>query len=139
MSEHTTCKQRILFYERHSEGETYEEIARAMGVSRECVRYWCRRQRAGRGVHSQYQRKPSGLLSRFCTTSPFGPPAFAVGTSALGSGSDSACSLSESCVAWTTIAQSGSNWTLSSSMGAVSSQATTADRTSTSETTSTCA
>lgn len=65
MSEHTTCKQRILFYERHSEGETYEEIARAMGVSRECVRYWCRRQRAGRGVHSQYQRKPSGLLSRF--------------------------------------------------------------------------
>ena len=65
MSEQTTCKQRTLFYQRHSRGETYEEIACGMGVSRECVRYWCRRQRAGKGVQSQYQRKSSGLLSRF--------------------------------------------------------------------------
>ena len=65
MSEQTTCTQRRLFYQRHSGGETYEEIARGMGVSRECVRYWCRRQRAGKGVQSQYPRKPAGLLSHF--------------------------------------------------------------------------
>ena len=65
MGEQTTCKQRSMFYQRHCQGETYEEIARAMGVSRECVRYWCRRQRAGLGVQSQYHRKPTGLLSRF--------------------------------------------------------------------------
>jgi transposase InsO family protein len=65
MSEQTTCKQRSLFYRRHCQGETYEEIARDMGVSRECVRYWCRRQRAGKGVQSQYYRKPSGLASHF--------------------------------------------------------------------------
>ncbi|MFM8877201.1 MAG: sigma factor-like helix-turn-helix DNA-binding protein, partial [Anaerolineae bacterium] len=39
MGEQTTCKQRSLFYQRHCQGETYEEIAEAMGVSRECVRY----------------------------------------------------------------------------------------------------
>lgn len=65
MSEQTTCKQRSLFYQRHCRGETYEVIAQAMGVSRECVRYWCRRQREGQGVQSQYHRQPAGLLSRF--------------------------------------------------------------------------
>ena len=65
MSEHTTCKQRRLFYQRHSRGETYEAISRAMGVSRECVRYWCRRQRTGQGVQNQYQRKAPGILRRF--------------------------------------------------------------------------
>jgi len=65
MGEQTTCKQRSTFYQRHCQGETYEEIAQSMGVSRECVRYWCRRQRAGLGVQSQYHRKPSGLLSHF--------------------------------------------------------------------------
>jgi transposase InsO family protein len=65
MSEHTTGRQRRLFYERHKDGETYDEIARNMGVSRECVRYWCRRQRDGGGVQSRYHKKPKGLLSRF--------------------------------------------------------------------------
>lgn len=65
MGEQTTYKQRSTFYQRHCQGETYEEIAQAMGVSRECVRNWCRRQRAGLGVQSQYHRKASGLLSRF--------------------------------------------------------------------------
>lgn len=65
MSEHTTGRQRRLFYERHIHGETYEEIALDMGVSCECVRYWCRRQRAGKGVENQYQRAAPGLLSRF--------------------------------------------------------------------------
>jgi len=36
MSEHTTGKQRELFYQRHQGGETYTEIAIQMGVSREC-------------------------------------------------------------------------------------------------------
>ena len=71
MSEHTTCKQRRLFYQRHSQGETYETISRAMGVSRECVRYWCRRQRTGQGVENQYQRKAPGILSRFAPTVRF--------------------------------------------------------------------
>ena len=65
MSEHTTSRQRALFYQRHTQSETYEEIARDMGVSRECVRYWCRRQRTGQGVESQYHRKSPGLLNRF--------------------------------------------------------------------------
>jgi len=71
MSEHTTCRQRLLFYQRHQGGETYAEIAEVMGVSPECVRYWCRRQRDGKGVQSQYSRTPPGLLSRFTPTVRF--------------------------------------------------------------------
>lgn len=65
MSEHTTSRQRELFFQRHKNGETYAEVAKQMGVSRECVRYWCRRQRDGKGIQSVYCRKPYGLLSRF--------------------------------------------------------------------------
>jgi len=65
MSEQTTCQQRSLFYQRYGQGESYEVIARDMGVSRECVRYWCRRQGVGQGAQSQYHREPAGLLSRF--------------------------------------------------------------------------
>ncbi len=65
MSEHTTSRQRELFFQRHKSGETYAEVAKQMGVSRECVRYWCRRQRDGKGTQSVYCRKPYGLLSRF--------------------------------------------------------------------------
>lgn len=39
--------QRQLFYRLHLGGEAYEQIAERFGVSRECVRYWCRRQREG--------------------------------------------------------------------------------------------
>lgn len=62
---HTRAKQRREFYQRHEGGETYQEIADASGVSKECVRYWCRRQRDGGDCQSRYRREPGGLLGRF--------------------------------------------------------------------------
>jgi transposase InsO family protein len=61
----TTQEQRCRFYRRHICGETYPDIAESEKVSKECVRYWCRRQRAGGSCQSQYRRTPAGLLSRF--------------------------------------------------------------------------
>jgi transposase InsO family protein len=61
----TNPQQRCRFYERHLRGETYQEIADSEGVSRECVRYWCRRQRDSGGCRTVYRRKPAGLLSRY--------------------------------------------------------------------------
>jgi transposase InsO family protein len=61
----TTPRQRCRFYERHLRGETYQEIADSEGVSRGCVRYWCRRQRDGGGCRTIYRRKAAGLLSQF--------------------------------------------------------------------------
>ena len=61
----TTAAQRQAFYRRHLRGESYAEIARNAGVSRECVRYWCRRQRDGGSCQSRYRRKDGGTLSRF--------------------------------------------------------------------------
>lgn len=65
MKRQTTPKERSKFYERHQAGETYATIAQAYGVSLECVRYWCRRQRDGKGCQNQYRREPTGLLSHF--------------------------------------------------------------------------
>lgn len=65
MRKHTTPSQRRTFYELHEQGLSYREIAQQHDVSRECVRYWCRRQRDGDSCNSSYQRKPSGILSRF--------------------------------------------------------------------------
>lgn len=59
----TTPVQRRDFYRRHLQGETYQEIAQRAAVSKECVRYWCRRQRDGGHCESRYQRAPRGLLS----------------------------------------------------------------------------
>lgn len=64
----TTVSQRQSFYEQHQAGDSYEQIARRHGVSRECVRYWCRRQRRGGTAHSRYRRPAPGLLSRFEAT-----------------------------------------------------------------------
>lgn len=61
----TTPAQRHDFYRRHLRGETYQEIADLAGVSKECVRYWCRRQRDGGNCESRYQRSSPGLLSQF--------------------------------------------------------------------------
>lgn len=61
----TTPAQRRDFYRRYLQGETQEEIARTAAVSRECVRYWCRRQRDGGSCESRYQRQPLGLLKGF--------------------------------------------------------------------------
>ena len=65
MARQTTPEQRRSFYQRHLQGRTYQEIADHEGVSKECVRYWCRRQRDGGIVQSRYRRVPAGLLSRF--------------------------------------------------------------------------
>jgi len=65
MAKRTTARQRRAFYERHLRGETYQEIADSAGVSKECVRYWYRRQRDGGNCQTMYHRRSTGLLSRF--------------------------------------------------------------------------
>lgn len=61
----TTPSQRRDFYRQHLRGATYQEIAAGAGVSKECVRYWCRAQRDGRPCQSQYRRSPAGVLAQF--------------------------------------------------------------------------
>jgi len=65
MPERSDVQQRREFWRRHQAGLSYTEIAAQMGVSKECIRYWCRRQRDGGEVFSRYGRSPSGLLSHF--------------------------------------------------------------------------
>jgi transposase InsO family protein len=65
MVKHTTIAQRCEFYQRHQVGESYTEIAMQMGISKECVRYWCRHQRDGGDCQNRYQRGHRGLLSHF--------------------------------------------------------------------------
>ena len=65
MVERTSEGQRVDFYRRYLRGETYSEIAQACNVSRECVRYWCRKQKKGQGVKSQWHIPKRGALSRF--------------------------------------------------------------------------
>ena len=62
---HTVPRQRQSFYVRHIRGETYAAIAESEDVSKECVRYWCRRQRDGGGYETAYRRGPCGWLSQF--------------------------------------------------------------------------
>ena len=64
MARRTNPEERCRFYKRHLRGETYQEIADSEGVSKECVRHWCRRQRDGGGCRTTYRREPAGLLSR---------------------------------------------------------------------------
>lgn len=65
MRTQTTWQQRQEFFVRHRNGETYQQIAERAGVSRECVRYWCRRQRDGGDCHTHYARPAQGPLYRF--------------------------------------------------------------------------
>ena len=65
MLQRTDEDQRRDFFYRHVRGESYSEIAFQSGFSKECVRYWCRRQSRGGGVKSHYVRQPAGLLGRF--------------------------------------------------------------------------
>lgn len=53
------------FYRTHLRGQSYANIAAEAGVSKECVRYWCRRQERGGTVHSQYPGPLPGILSHF--------------------------------------------------------------------------
>ena len=65
MGKHTTPSQRRTFYELHQQGLSYPEIADQYEVSKECVRYWYRRQRDGGTCKTTYRRAPGGLLNRF--------------------------------------------------------------------------
>jgi transposase-like protein len=65
MSRQTSPEERTGFYRRHVQGATYETIAADYGVSVECVRYWCRKQQKGMGVHSQWHLPRRGVLSQF--------------------------------------------------------------------------
>ena len=65
MAERTSEKQRVEFYQRNLRGETYAEIAKSSGVSLECVRYWCQKQKKGLGVKSQWHIPKRGALSQF--------------------------------------------------------------------------
>ena len=65
MRKHTTPVQRRTFYELHKQGLGYREIANQYEVSRECVRYWCRRQRDGGSCETVYCKEPRGILSQF--------------------------------------------------------------------------
>jgi len=65
MAERTSEEQRIEFYRSHLRGASYAEIAGTQEVSEECVRYWCRKQREGQGVKSQWHIPGRGALSQF--------------------------------------------------------------------------
>jgi transposase InsO family protein len=65
MKERTRTEQRRKFYERHLRGESYAGIAESEKVSKECVRYWCRRQRDGGSCRSRYFRVAPGYLVGF--------------------------------------------------------------------------
>lgn len=57
--------ERRRFYELHQQGSTYAEIAQQYGVSAMLVRYWCRRQRDGKGWRTVRAERKRRLLSRF--------------------------------------------------------------------------
>jgi transposase InsO family protein len=64
MRPQTSPKLRRHFFERHQAGMTYPQLAQLHGVSTECVRYWCRRQRDGGSCYSTYaKRRPARLRS----------------------------------------------------------------------------
>jgi transposase InsO family protein len=65
MTVKTSERERERFGERHRAGEGYEAIAAAHGVSKECVRYWCRRQRDGLSCQSRWHRRKAGALVQF--------------------------------------------------------------------------
>lgn len=65
MGQQTGPHQRQQFYSLHQQGQTYAEIATRFGVSKMCVRYWCRRQRDGKSCQTHYWRRSRGLLSSF--------------------------------------------------------------------------
>lgn len=61
----TTSHQRRQMYRAHLCGQSYAEIAEVHGLSRYTVRYWCRRQRDGGSVRTQWIQPRRGVLSQF--------------------------------------------------------------------------
>ncbi len=68
MGERTSEGQRVEFYRRNLQGETYAVISQSCGVSLECVRYWCQKQKKGLGIKSQWHIPKRGALSQFHAT-----------------------------------------------------------------------
>lgn len=65
MNVRTTAQQRRTFYGLHEAGQTYRTIAERFAVSAGCVRYWCRRQRAGGTAQTGTVGRPAGHLRGF--------------------------------------------------------------------------
>jgi putative transposase len=65
MTVKTSPHQRQQMVALHQQGTTYAEIAERFLVSAMLVRYWCRRQRDGKGCQSPSHPRPKGLLTRF--------------------------------------------------------------------------
>ena len=61
----TTAADRQMFYDRYVAGEYYQEIADDVGVSYECVRYWCRKIAQDGAPQSQQRGRTAGLLGTF--------------------------------------------------------------------------
>lgn len=61
----TTTHQRHQMYKAHLSGQSYAEIAETHGLSSSTVRRWCRRQRDGGSVRTEWHRPKRGALSRF--------------------------------------------------------------------------
>lgn len=53
----TTIAQREEMYRQHLMGKSYAEIAEFNHLSKECVRYWCRKQRNGRAARPNIHRE----------------------------------------------------------------------------------
>ena len=65
MYRQTKPEEREAFHQRHQHRESYQEIADSTRWSKECVRYWCRRQRDGGSCKTLIHRVVTGILSRF--------------------------------------------------------------------------
>lgn len=65
MRHYTSENDRQRFYELHEKGQIYETIAETFGVSKECVRMWYRRLRAGGTTKDRYTNPRAGVLSQF--------------------------------------------------------------------------
>jgi transposase InsO family protein len=65
MRPQTSPELRRHFFERHQAGMTYAQIAQLHGVSTECVRYWCRRQRDGGSCYTTYAKRSPAPTARF--------------------------------------------------------------------------
>ena len=61
----TTSHQRQQMFKAHLRGQSYREIAEAYGLSKYTVRYWCRRQRDGGSVRTQWYQSKRGVLSQY--------------------------------------------------------------------------
>lgn len=60
----TTTHQRHQMYKAHLSGQSYAEIAETQGLSPSTIRRWCRRQRDGGSVRTEWHQPTRGALSQ---------------------------------------------------------------------------